>query len=158
MFGQNRDLEHGRGGKLAGDEFGKEGWMQPRTDRSIFGGGVDRIPAGYGGGGRERGIKDAPGIWPEPLGGAWEDGVTDPYRTNISWGTVPMMYWIVRARRLWGQLTDENEHPDPRHLAVELERGESTKETLPGSTQQTGAGSLGSGGLTLAGVESEMIN
>lgn len=35
-------------------------------------------------------------------------------------------------------------------------------ETLPGSTQQTGAGSLGSecevGGLTLAGVESEMIN
>lgn len=107
MFGQNRDLEHGRGGKLAGGEFGKEGWKQPRTGRSIFGGRADRIPAGYGGGGRERGIKDAPGFGLSHWGGAWEDGVADLYCTNISWGTVLMMYWTVRARRLWGQSTDE---------------------------------------------------
>ena len=52
---------------------------------------------------------------------------------NTPPGTVPRTGRTVRAGRLQGQLTDEK-----RHLAVELEKGESTIETLPGSTQQAG--------------------
>lgn len=48
-------------------------------------------------------------------------------------GTDPRTGQTVRARRLQGQLTDEK-----WHLAVELEKGESTIETLPGQTQQAG--------------------
>ena len=106
-FRHNRDQERGRSGKLAGDESGNGGGKQQRKGRSMFRGKVDRIPAGCSGGGREQGVKDALGFWPEPLHGAWEDRGADLYHTNTPSGTDPRTGRTVRARRLQGQLTDE---------------------------------------------------
>lgn len=132
-FRHSRDQERGWSGKLAGDESGNGGGQQQRKGRSVFRGEADRIPAGCSGGGRERGVKNALGFWPEPLGGAWEDRGADLYHMNTLPGTVPRTGRTVRAGRLQGQLTNKK-----WHLAVELEKGESTIETLPGSTQQAG--------------------